>query len=207
MEELIRDINLMIKTVNTDIEFNDVVKEINKDRHLGSGNQCYRVMYKVTQYLNVKKVLEIGTHKGASAITFCQAVLDNNLIPEIHTVDNWSQEDNGKISEDNILKAKFSKYITNYVGDSIVVVPEIFKKIGKVNLVFIDGNHDEEYIIKDYNNCKEYCDKILFHDTLDGNKEYLTLVKNDGYTIYNFETKYLEGNEHLIGIALAIKNN
>jgi len=207
MEKLIKDIKLMLEENDTTINFNDSVSCIinKRRRYLGSGNQCYHVMYMVTQYFNVKKLLEIGTHQGGSAIVFCQAILDNGLIPEIHTVDNWSQAAYEELARNNIETAEFSKYITMHNGDSLLKVPEVFNKIGKVDLIFIDGNHELDYVIKDYNNCKNYSDKILFHDTRTGDLEYLRLAEKDGYTIYNFETRYVEDDRHLIGIALAIK--
>lgn len=217
MEDLIKNINQMIQTTNKSIEFNNVVNEINRSRVLGSSNQCYRSMYMIAQYFNVQKVLEIGTHQGASSIVFCQAIVDNKKAPEIHTVDNWSQsgliknesDKFKKIAEDNIKKAGFIKYITMYDGDSLTKVPEILDVIGDVDLVFIDGDHELDYIIGDYNNCKRYSDMILFHDTEQGahigTDSYFGLVESDGYTIYNFKTRYLEGDGHVLGIALAIK--
>lgn len=217
MESLLKKIQEMLQATNKNIEFNSVVNEINKLRILGSGDQCYYVMYMVAQYFNVQKILEIGTHQGASSITFCQAIIDNGKIPEIYTVDDWSQSGLivneaakfEKIARDNIEKAGFKEYITMYNGNSITKVPDVFKVIGKVDLVFIDGNHALDYIIADYNNCKNYSDIILFHDTAFGEhtgvQSYLNLVEIDGYTIYNFETRYIEGDGHIIGIALAIK--
>jgi len=207
MKKLLEEINLMLNHTDTEIDFNDDINHIinQRRRFLGSGNQCYHVMYMITKYFNIKRILEIGTHQGGSTIVFCQAVLDNNIIPEIHTVDNWSQAQYEELAKNNIQQAGFSKYINMYNGDSLIKVPEVFNQIGKVDLIFIDGNHELDYVIKDYNNCKNYSDKILFHDTRHGELEYLRLAEKDDYTIYNFETKYVEGDGHLIGIALAIK--
>lgn len=35
----------MLESNNLDIDFNEVVKKINERRYLGSGNQCYSIMY------------------------------------------------------------------------------------------------------------------------------------------------------------------
>jgi predicted O-methyltransferase YrrM len=205
MEKIVNEIKKMLESNKLDIDFNEVVKKINERRYLGSGNQCYSIMYKVCQYFDIKSVLEIGTHQGASSIIFCQAILDNNKIPQIHTIDNWSQAAYEELAKNNIDKSSYSEYIKMYNGDSLIKVPEIFNKIGNVDLVFIDGNHTIDYVIKDYNNCKDYSNLILFHDTKIGNQEYLRLAEKDGYIIYNFETRYAEGDNHLIGIALAVK--
>ena len=213
MEQLVKNINEMLKVRNDKIEFNNIINEINGTRVLGSTNQCYRVMYMITQYFNVEKMLEIGTHQAASTITYCQAIIDNKKIPEIHTVDNWSQSGLlplesvkfHKLATTNLEKAGFIKYVTMYDGDSLAKVPEVFNSIGKVDLVFIDGNHAIDYVIADYNNCKNFSNRIIFHDTLQTDTSFFDIVRNDGYTIYTFETKYLEGDGHLVGISLAIK--
>jgi predicted O-methyltransferase YrrM len=213
MKNFIKNVQEMLLTSNTNIEFNNVVREINNDRILGSGNQCYHVMYMIAQYFNIQKLLEIGTHQGASSITFCQAIIDNNKIPEINTIDDWSQSgllpaESAKferIAINNIERSGFKKYITMHDGDSLIKVPEVFKNIGKVDLVFIDGNHAIDYVIADYNNCKNYSDKIIFHDTLQTDTSFFDIVLADGYKIYTFETRFLEGDGHLVGISLAIK--
>jgi predicted O-methyltransferase YrrM len=161
-------------------------------------------MYKLVQFFNVQKILEIGTHQGASSIVFCQSIIDNGRIPDIYTVDNWSQAAYEELAKNNIEKSGFSEYIKMYNGDSLTKVPEVFRKIGNVDLVFIDGNHDPDYILKDFDNCKNNSKLILFHDTRKGDDQYLQYVTECGFDVYNFETRYLEGDGHLVGIALAI---
>lgn len=203
INELLSDIRSMLNTTTT-AEFNSVVAA-NRARGLGSSNQCYQVMYRVASHFGIKKMLEIGTHQGMSSISFCQGILDAGFVPEIHTVDSWCQADRKAIAKANMAKAGFSDYITMHEGDSLTKVPEVFSQIGHVDLVFIDGNHDPVYIMKDFDNCKPYTSRILFHDTGDGNRQYLRDVESQGYLIYNFETRYVEGDGHLVGIALAIK--
>ena len=217
MDELIQNINDMLQMPSSAIEFNSIVEEISKQPVLGSSNQCYKVMYMIAQHFNIRKMLEIGTHQAASTITFCQAIMDNGIVPEMHTVDNWcqsgilpEQSERFKITAStNIESAGFSDNVTMYDGDSITKVPEVFNIIGNVDLVFIDGNHALDYVIGDYNNCKPYSNMILLHDTGRDNGpesyKYLDLVEADGYTLYNFPTRYIEGDGHVVGITLAIK--
>lgn len=176
---------------------------------LGSASQDYDVMYAVTRAFQVKRILEIGTHQGASAIVFCQAILDNKYVPEIWTIDNWSSSKCKPRAEKFIREAGFDKHIKMLDGDSKVVVPNLFKKIGKVDLCFIDGDHTYEGVIADYNNCKNSTSLILFHDTHGGRGEivnkYLSKIKEDGWMLLNFPTMYLEGDGHSVGITLAHK--
>ena len=198
------------------MEINKTLTKIHETTWLGSSDQCYQVMYTVARTFQVKSVLEIGTHQGASAITFCQAILDNNYIPELTTVDSWIGVPNQPDTEEQKLamknralnffkEAKFDKYIEMIEGDSKVVLSGIFQKIGKVDLCFIDGNHEYDYVISDFENCKNFTDIILLHDTAKGNLKYPDYIKNQGWTVITFPTRYLEGQGQLIGISLAIK--
>lgn len=202
---LVDNLDWILESKNPGIYFNPVLNNINQNRYLGSSNQCYKLLYEIARFLDVQKVLEIGTHKGASAITFAQSIIDNELIPDIHTVDNWSQASLFEDAKDNIKRSGFNSYITMYEGDSLNLVPEIFKKIGKVDLVFIDGNHNSEYVIKDFNNCKDNSDFIILHDTEDGDLPYVKYIKSCDFDFYNFPTRYIEGDGHLVGLGLAIK--
>jgi cephalosporin hydroxylase len=180
---------------------NTTLELINKNRALGSSNQCYDIMYAITRANQVNNVLEIGTHQGASSITFCQAILNNNQIPKIYTVDSWIQSDMKLVAETNIKNAGFENYITMIRGDSKNEIPKILKTF-LPDLIFIDGDHDPEAVLIDYKNCRDFTKMILFHDT-GLNCNIPTQVKQDGWQIINFPTRYVEGDNHPVGIALA----
>jgi len=188
------------------MKINAVLDEINRDRNLGSSNQCYDVMYTIARTFQVEKVVEIGTHKGGSSITFCQAILDNKKIPKIYSVDSWIQADMKVVAQSNFQKAGFDWYINMIQGDSKVEIPKLFEKIGKVDLIFIDGDHSDEAIIADYNNCKNFSNLIMFHDSSLAESFYFKKFKEDGWNILNFPTRYIEGDGHLVGIALAYRS-
>jgi len=187
------------------MKINSVLDEINERRNLGSSNQCYDVMYTVARSFQVQNIVEIGTHKGASAITFCQAILDNKKTPRIHSVDSWIQADMKQVAEGNFKKAGFDKYITLVQGDSKVEIPKLFNQLGKVDLIFIDGDHAVSAVIEDYNNCKNFSNLILFHDTGIGDCQYLEIAKQESWNVLNFPTRFVEGDNHRVGIALIRK--
>jgi predicted O-methyltransferase YrrM len=182
---------------------NLVLEKVLRDRGLGSSNECYNVMYYVARLNDCKTIVEIGTHQGASAIAFCQAILDNGKTPEIYTVDNWSQASVKSIAVSNFECAGFAKYITMVEGNSDAVLPGLFERIKRCDLVFVDGCHNESSVLSDYANVKKYTDLILFHDTMDGTVNYLKIVKDDGNRLFHFSTRYVEGDNHLVGITLA----
>ncbi|MFA5031363.1 MAG: class I SAM-dependent methyltransferase [Patescibacteria group bacterium] len=187
-------------------------KELIVNNFMGSGSQCYDVMYTVTRAFQVKKMVEIGTFLGISTMFFCQAILDNKAIPEIHTLDKWGQfgQDYQHVKVrtiENFNKLGFLKYITMYDGDSQTALLPIFEKIGNVDLCFIDGDHTYEGVINDFNICKQFTNIMLLHDTLDGGVKYLRDIREMGWNVVTFPTRYVESDSHLIGISLVLKNN
>lgn len=211
-----KDLKLFINSLNDilkagwfNFDINPILEKINKDRYLGSSNQCYKLMYNIAWFFNVRKILEIGTHKAASTIAFCQSMYDMRTTKFdtfiIHTIDNWSQASMKKEAINNIDSAGFKDNVVMYDGCSSVMVPLVLKDNGKMDLIFIDGDHHNEAVIRDFDNCKDFTDVIIFHDTENGNLPYTQYVKDSGFDFYNFETRYLEGDCHLVGLGLAIR--
>jgi len=191
-------------------KINNVLGEICKERRLGSSEQDYMLMYAIARGFQVKNVLEIGTHQGGSAIVWCQAILDNSLIPDIKTIDLWCGCGNitKNYKEDakkNIKNAGYDKYIQFIEGNSLIEVPRILDSGFEPDLCFIDGNHDVNYVLEDYNNCKKYCNLLIFHDTKFGEQVYLETIRNEGWSIFSIPTRYIEGDKHLVGISIAIR--
>lgn len=193
----------------------NIIKHLIKETGigLGSSEQCYDVMYSVARAFQIRKMVEIGTYKAYSTIVFGQAILDNRLTPEIYTSDQWNNygldiESVYEVAKKNINKMSFDSFVSIIKGNSRETIPELFKKIGKVDMCFIDGDHTWKGVSADYENCKNYTDIILFHDALCGKDvvKFLEFVKKDDWTVITFPTKYIEGDNHDVGIALAIKN-
>lgn len=174
---------------------------------LGSSRACYDVMYFTARLHGCRRILEVGTYRGASAIAFCQAVLDNGGTPDLWTVDDWSQADERAIAVANFKEAGVDGFITMKDGDSGVVVPAL---PGSWDLAFIDGCHSFEAATRDYVNVRSKAGMVLFHDTGDGDPErvpYLSQARADGLSLFHFATRYVEGDGHLVGITLAKKGN
>lgn len=186
-------------------------EDLIKNNILGSSSQCYNLMHSITRAFQVKKMVEIGTFKGISTIHFCQAILDNKNLPEIYTIDKW---DNYGIdyqyikpeAEELFKSLDFAKYITMITGDSKEILQPLFEKINFVDMCFIDGDHLPENVINDFNICSQFTNTILLHDTQDGSLEYINNIRNNGWNTLSFPTRYLEGDGHLVGITLAVKN-
>lgn len=186
------------------MEINQILTKAWKaGKRLGSGDQDYWVMYSVARAIQATRIVEIGTHRGYSAIVFCQAVIDNGLQPRVWTLDNWSQVNVRKYARNLIAKVGFTDSIKMVEGDSWITLPSLFKEIGKVDLVFIDGSHLAEDVLTDFHNAAPYTNYVLLHDTGKGDVRYLQTIREEGWTTISLPTRYCEGDNHLVGITLA----
>lgn len=163
-----------------------------------SGKINYIFLYGFVAYLKPKKIIEIGTASGVSAITMALALKENGFDGHIYTCD----VDPLKIEFANqqAKEMKVDNMITAFVGTSDDV-----EKLG-INcfpLGFIDGKHTYEAVKNDFNNLRNICDYILFHD-IQCCKEvdkFFREITNDKIDIIN---KYVE---HFTGMGIWKKND
>lgn len=198
---------------------NPVLLKIRENPAYGSSEQDYLFLYTIARCFQVKRIVEIGTHQGASLIAMSQAILDNSMKPELWTIDNWSLGNHKEEASTNFKEAGIYDFVNFVEGDSKEVLPNLFKEIGKVDLVFVDGDHAYESVLSDYNNSKEFTDLMMFHDTQDGiikywkeNKVFKDIFE-DRWDILTVPTFYTQLDDpslkesHNVGITLAIKDN
>ena len=149
----------------------------------------------------MKRVVEIGTHQAGSTIVICQAILDNKYVPQVWTIDNWRCNAEA-LAKNHLAMAGFTNHVRMVTGDSDKVLPELFARIGYVDMVFIDGNHQPEAVQKDIDICVQYASKLVMHDTWTMNS-YLQKLRDGGWNVVVFPTRYVEGDGHLVGISFA----
>lgn len=146
--------------------------------------------------LNVKKVLEIGTAYGFSALSF----LKENKNLQITTIEK--NPDSFAMAKHNFLICGVEKQVTPILDDAIDVnfESEIF------DLIFIDGPKAQylKYFEKFQNNLKKggliVCDNISFHklnkDNVSKNTaqllKKLEIFKNEVLKNKAFESKFLD---------------
>src|SRR3989337_1657068 len=88
------------------------------------------------------EVIEIGTLRGDHA----KQILDNLNVKKICLIDPWSSYKDFKICR-NILK-KYGKkviYIKDFSDNAV-------NKVSEADYIYIDGNHEYKYVIKDIKN-------------------------------------------------------
>lgn len=108
----------------------------------------------------IKNFLEVGFSAGQN----------NTLLNKFFNFENIVGVDNfSSIINTDVLRANLRhKNLTLVIGDSTSEKTiNIVKKLGKYDLIFIDANHDYEYVKKDFENFKPFLEKggvIGFHD-------------------------------------------
>ena len=125
-----------------------ILKELYRETHLNILNTrmlCSRyqgrVLSLISKILQPKKVLEIGTYTGYSAICFAEGLSKNGLI---HTID--INEELIAIQNKFFEKSGFRKNIKQHTGNALKIIPTLKDKF---DLVYLDA--DKENYIKYFN--------------------------------------------------------
>ena len=154
-----------------------------------------KVLIKVVRDIKPKRILEVGTLIGYSAV-----LMGKELDSDAHMITIEIHANEAKIAEENIKKAAISPKIEVIVGDAIKVIPKLK---GPFDLVFIDAEKTE-YI--DYLRLVE--DKLhqgsvvvadnagIFASQM---RDYLDYVRNSG----NYNSRYVAVGED--GIEISVK--
>jgi len=122
----------------------ELLKELNRQTHLRtfyprmlSGNVQGKFLEMICRMLQPKRILEIGTFTGYSAIAMAQGLPKDGLI--------YTLEVNGEMEDfisEFISKSGFNKKIKLLMGDALKIIPT-FKE--EFDLVFIDADK-EQYV-------------------------------------------------------------
>ena len=150
---------------------------------------------------NYFKILEVGTARGFSSIIMSKAILDSKKKGKIATIDiiphnkkiYWNTIDDleGPQTRKHLLRSykKYLKSINFLTGESVNIIKNI--KTKQFNFIFLDGNHDFYYVMKEYDlvkNLQKKNDLLLLDDVtpkkFDGIIKLLNIIKKENkYTI------------------------
>ena len=124
-----------------------LLKELNKETHLKILNprmlcSSYqgRVLSIISKIIKPKKVLEIGTYTGYSALCIAEG-LDKNGI--IHTID--INEELKEIQNKYFKKSGFENQIHQHIGNAIEIIPKINECFDFVYLDADKENYDKYF--------------------------------------------------------------
>ena len=122
----------------------EILKDLNKETYLKvlnprmlSGHIQGRFLSIITKLIKPKKILEIGTYTGYSAICMAEGLIENGII---HTID--INEELVSIQNKYFAKSKCNNSIIQHVGDARNIIKNINEKF---DLVFLDADK-ENYV-------------------------------------------------------------
>jgi len=116
-----------------------------------------------------KKILEIGTAIGYSAILLCKSIGPEGRVYTIEI-----DEDNIRIAKENFKKAGVFDQVTVFPGDAKEILPYMD---GCYDMIFMDGpkSHYESFLPYFFRLLKEggllVCDNVLFRGMVSGDRK------------------------------------
>ncbi len=140
---------------------------------------------------NVKKILEVGTLVGYSAILMAKNLPDDGKIFTIEINPRTAE-----IARENIEKAGFSNKISQYVGDALGVIPTINEEF---DMAFLDAAKDEYMGYLKLAEPKLRKGGVVFADNVKmfapTMRDYLDYVRNSGKYRSEFIDVGFDGDE------------
>ena len=154
--------------------------------------------YDLIRNVKPKTIVELGTYKGTSFFSMCQALKDGNIKSNITAIDSWEGETHtGKYGKCiyqtfcHIIKKFYSKVkvhtLKMYFDDAIKRFPD-----KSIDLLHIDGLHTYDAVKHDYEKWKDKVSDrgiILFHDIA---------VKEKGFGVYQFWNEIAKDNKNCL---------
>ena len=169
---------------NHSLELNSVQKEIiSFNKSLGdikrmqiSLSQCH-FLHLIVKISNIKKILEIGTFTGLSALTMSLSLPSNG---KLITLDK--NEERSKIASNFFKRAKQQNKIKTIIGTALKSIGNLKKNNKKFDLVFIDA--DKENYKNYYNQSLDLIEKngLIIVDNVLWHGEVVDAKKQDKLT-------------------------
>ncbi len=119
-----------------------VLKELDRQTHLRankprmlSGHLQGNFLQMISRLMQPKRILEIGTYTGYSAICLAQGLQENGIL---HTVDNNVEQES--ITKEFVQKAGLEDKIRLHLGNAADIIPTILTEKEEWDMVFIDAD-------------------------------------------------------------------
>ena len=165
-----------------------------------SGHYQGRILSLISKIISPKKILEIGTYTGYSAICLCEGMDKDGIL---HTIDN--NKELIEIQNKYFKKANLTNKIVQHSGDAKNIIPTIEEEF---DIVFIDADKESypEYydlIIK-----KVRSGGIIIADNILWSGKILEKVEKDDQatkSIIEFNNKIIE-DDRVMNIILPIRD-
>ncbi len=122
-----------------------------------------QILSRMMQKYGYKNALELGTSLG---VTTNYLALGTNPEQKVYTIE--ASEQVRKVALENMEQLRFRPKITSLLGTFDAILPEILPSIGKLDFLFIDGNHSYEATMRYFEMSKPYLhnDSVVIFDDI-----------------------------------------
>jgi len=169
------------ETTYADFEYNESFKD---NATPWAGHKCFG--YNLIKNLEPGLVVELGSWKGTSFYSFCQAAKDAKLSTKLVAIDTWQGDTQAGMFGNEVFdqfKLLLSKYYpavnASYLRKTFNEAVTEFED-HSIDVLHIDGFHTYDAVSNDFNTWKSKVKKtgiILFHDIK---------VQQDDFGVYKF---------------------
>lgn len=131
-------------------------------------------IYDFIRNLKPHTIVELGTHKGTSFFSMCQAVKDGKLKTKLYAIDTWKGDEHAGFYDETIFNEVKKIKKTYYSRQNIIFLRSLFDdattqfKENSIDLLHIDGLHTYRAVKHDFGNWYKKVKKngiIILHDT------------------------------------------
>ena len=165
-----------------------------------SGHYQGRILSLISKIISPKKILEIGTYTGYSAICLCEGMDKDGIL---HTIDN--NKELVKIQNKYFKKANLTNKIVQHSGDAKNIIPTIEEEF---DIVFIDADKESYPEYYDLIINKVRPGGIIIADNILWSGKILEKVEKDDQatkSIIEFNNKIIE-DDRVKNIVLPIRD-
>ncbi|MBO6868439.1 MAG: class I SAM-dependent methyltransferase [Thalassococcus sp.] len=134
----------------------------------------------LVEVIRPQTIVELGTHRGASFLAFCQAVCEMGLTSAVHAVDTWEGDAHAGFYDDDIYQSVLER-----MTDRLASVGHLHRKTfdearsgfgdKSVDILHIDGLHTYEAVRHDFELWEATVKDggvVLFHDTAELKEDF-----------------------------------
>ena len=165
-----------------------------------SGHYQGRILSLISKIISPKKILEIGTYTGYSAICLCEGLGNDGVL---HTIDN--NKELVEIQNKYFKKANLTNKIVQHSGDAKNIIPSIDEEF---DIVFIDADKESYPEYYDLIINKVRSGGIIIADNILWSGKILEKVEKDDQatkSIIEFNNKIIE-DDRVKNIILPIRD-
>jgi len=165
-----------------------------------SGHYQGRILSLISKIISPKKILEIGTYTGYSAICLCEGMDKDGIL---HTIDN--NKELVEIQNKYFKKANLTNKIVQHSGDAKNIIPSIDEEF---DIVFIDADKESYPEYYDLIINKVRTGGIIIADNILWSGKILEKVEKDDQatkSIIEFNNKIIE-DDRVKNIILPIRD-